>query len=109
MTPEEKTQMSGMQNDIKEIKEQFSDMREKVDKMYYALIGNELAQDGGLVQRIKDNEIEVVKMQKQIDALVKRHDRNALYLKIIWTMVGTIGTGACIGLFNLLSKLFLKK
>lgn len=73
-----------MQNDLK-------DVREKVDKMFYALMGNDLTNDGGLIKRIIELEEENLKLRKEMQDMRLDATKAGLYIKIIWGMAGALG------------------
>jgi hypothetical protein len=84
MTPEK--QMEIMQQDIHDIKK-------NVDEIKNVLVGNQLANDGGLIKRISDLEKEMVAMKK-----------NTMYLNLLWAALGVIGTAVIMFLFNKIFK-----
>jgi hypothetical protein len=57
------------------------DMKGKVDKMYFALMGNELARDGGLVGRIE-------KVEATVEKLEKAALKFAIHQRIMWSCLG---------------------
>ena len=84
MTPEK--QMEIMQQDLHDIKK-------NVDEIKNVLVGNQLANDGGLIKRISDLEKEMVAMKK-----------NTMYLNLLWAALGVIGTAVIMFLFNKIFK-----
>lgn len=84
--------------------QKMNDLKNKVDKIYVALLGSELAKDGGLIQRVLDAEAEIL-ILKRDDATQKLNDtKTALYVKIIWGMGGMIVTSLIAYVLNHLSK-----
>jgi hypothetical protein len=83
----------------------------KIEKVYFALVGNELARDGGLVKRIFDMEDEHLRFQLQIRALEekiskqeaaflqetakleKRLDKSEVKARLLYTAIGLIAAG----------------
>lgn len=64
----------------------------KVDKMYFALLGNELTRDGGLVGRINKLEEVTNKLDEDIEALTKKNLVMQVYQRIMWAAIGgTVG------------------
>ena len=84
MTPVQ--QMEIMQQDLHDIKK-------NVDEIKNVLVGNQLANDGGLIKRISDLEKEMVAMKK-----------NTMYLNLLWAALGVIGTAVIMFLFNKIFK-----
>lgn len=79
-------QMEIMQQDIHDIKK-------NVDEIKNVLVGNQLANDGGLIKRISDLEKEMVAIKK-----------NTMYLNLLWAALGVIGTAVIMFLFNKIFK-----
>jgi len=70
--------------DIQQLKDQVRDLTEKVCDVHYALIGNALAKDGGLIQRVIDCEKEAETLHDRIDSIERKNIKGELYLKWIW-------------------------
>lgn len=87
MNDEEKRQFTTMQNDIEQIKMIVKNQDLKVDKMYYALMGNEIAKDGGLVGRIQTLEKENEELREELEAFKTDKAKSDLYIKWIWALV----------------------
>lgn len=66
------------------------DMKGKVDKMFYALMGNEIAKDGGLVKRIERLEEAFEKQEETLEALSEKNSKIEIYQKILWTSLGFV-------------------
>lgn len=63
---------------------------EKLDNIYYALQGNSLTKDGGLVQRVADLEDEKVKLTDRIEIIEKKAIRSSVQLGLMWASWLTI-------------------
>lgn len=72
---------------------QFSDMGEKLDQMYYALLGNELTKDGGLIGRIIQLEKDVAVLEQKTETLERERNKSDIYVNILWAAGGVICTG----------------
>lgn len=79
-------QMEVMQQDIHDIKK-------NVDEIKNVLVGNQLANDGGLIKRISELEREMLAMKK-----------NTMYLNLLWAALGVICTAVIMFLFNSIFK-----
>lgn len=86
-----------MQQDIQQIKE-------KVDKLFTALMGSEVTEDGGLVGRVKELEQENHSLHEKITQIENANTKSELYIKIIWALCGTIGSGIFFYVLNLIFK-----
>lgn len=73
--------------------EDFATMRQQVNEMYTALIGNKITQDGGLVKRLGQAEIRLDKVEK-IGAKLGWH------FKAMYATVGFVAAG----IWQLLTK-----
>jgi tetrahydromethanopterin S-methyltransferase subunit G len=82
MTEIEKSEFSQLKQCVSETAVTIEELNKKTDRIYYALVGNDLTRDGGLVQQIKDmnsrqDEFEkevttkLEKYQEQLDSLTK--------------------------------------
>lgn len=72
-----------MQKDIHEIKQ-------KVDQVFNALLGNQLTQDGGLVGRIMDLEKENSDLRKKIEDIESKGAKSDIKMNIIWAVGGVL-------------------
>jgi hypothetical protein len=89
---------------IQDLKDEMVDMKAKLDELYFALIGNRVTMDGGLVRRVEDTEKEIRKLRDKIDALERINIKSALYVKILWACGGTIAGGAFYEILQLIFK-----
>lgn len=78
---------------IVSLREEMGDIKEKVNELYYALIGNKVTMDGGLVRRMEESEKEIRSLRKRVDELSVTNVRLAKYEKIIWGCVGAVASG----------------
>ena len=83
--------------DIEQIQTDMKDMKGKVDKMFYALMGNEIAKDGGLVARIEH-------LETSVENLEKASIKLAIYQRIMWTALGATSGIVFTYLVQLLKK-----
>ena len=94
-------------NEISEIKKDVSEIKQKTEQMFYALMGNELSKDGGLVKRIVDNEVEAEKLSLRIDSLAERIDiqdfetkKKNIHLTLVWSLSSVIITALILKLID---------
>lgn len=80
--------------------EDFHRMKLQVDKMYTALIGNEITQDGGLVGQIKNIDHRQNKLDERMGKMEKTIIKMAVYIKLFWASIGSTATAV----FSLIIK-----
>lgn len=82
-----------MENEIsrEDLKRQLDIIGEKVGLMYYALMGNDLTKDGGLIRRIDDIEEDILLHEKKFEAVfdgIKNNndkiDKKNFYVNLLW-------------------------
>lgn len=78
--------------DVFLLKNEFVEMKDKFDEVYYALVGNKLTNDGGLVKRIGENETEIEEIRSRIEDMEKKNVKSELYVKILWGTGGFIAS-----------------
>lgn len=105
MNDEEKRQFSHMQTDIEQIKIHMSSLGTKVDKMYLALMGSEIAKDGGLVGRIEDLERDVHDIKDQLTDIKADASKNRWHVNVMWGASGAV----IMALFSLFLSYIFKK
>jgi hypothetical protein len=90
MSPEEKTQFVSMQKDIHDIKKKVDGMGGNLEKVLGALMGNDLAKDGGLIARITELEEQNEEILKELETIKSDRAKTEWYLKLLWTASGFI-------------------
>lgn len=89
------------------------EMAKKVDKIYFALMGSDITQDGGLVKRVIEMELEQIELRRDIekwkdayeeklDVVIATQTKMRIYISLLWTAAGIIIGGI---LATLISKL----
>lgn len=68
--------MEDFQKDIVHIKQ-------KINQLYVALVGDDISKDGGLVERINE-------LEKLVEIVEKRSIRTAMYVKWLWGTGGAV-------------------
>ena len=86
----EQLQVAVTQNDIRAIRKEVETVAEKVNDVHQALIGNSLAKDGGIVQRLHDCERDVEFLRTKVIDIEKNNVKAGVYMKVIWGMAGII-------------------
>lgn len=92
-------------HEISEIKTSVAEIKEKTHQLYFALMGNELTKDGGLIAMILKVEVDALHLSDKIQIIENREDRKNFYISVIWAFAGTIFGG----ILTALITYFLKK
>jgi hypothetical protein len=66
--------------------EDFATMRQQVNEMYTALIGNKIAKDGGMAGRL-------TKVETRLESVEKVGARIAWHFKVMYVTVGFVAAG----------------
>lgn len=94
-----------MQTDIDQIKITVNSLVNKVDQMYFALMGNQIAQDGGLVGRIKELETDVHDIKEQLVEIKADASKSRWHVHVMWGASGAV----IMALFSLFLSYIFKK
>jgi hypothetical protein len=90
--------------ELQQLRTDMKDMKGKVDKMFYALMGNEIAKDGGLVGRIEHLETVFEKMEEKVDKLSETNIKMQVYQRIMWTSIGFVAASIFSYVLSLIFK-----
>lgn len=91
---EDRFQVVTTQKDIRDIKKEVADLSNKLADVHTAIIGSPLAKDGGMVQRLADNEDAVSNLNKRLDNLELGLKQKEFYVRVIWGLISfVIGSG----------------
>jgi len=77
-----------MGDQMDEFKRQLEDVSSKVSMMFYALMGNDLTKDGGLIRRIDEIEHRLVETDKKILKIAQQQEKSRIYVNLIWAAAG---------------------
>jgi hypothetical protein len=77
--------------ELQQLREDLHIIKEKVDRLYLAFVGNDLTQDGGVVKRVSDLEEDVALLKEHYDESSKKDFKILFYLRIVWILVGGLG------------------
>lgn len=105
MNDQEKVQFTHMQTDIEQIKISMANQSNKVDKMYLALMGSDIARDGGLVGRIEDLEKGFHEIKDQLIDIKADANKNRWHVNVMWGASGAV----IMALFSLFLSYIFKK
>jgi hypothetical protein len=90
--------------DIYDLHAELGELKAQIEQLSVALVGSRIGKDGGLVERINKNETRINELEKKVVSVEKRNDKTDMYVKIIWTLSGSIATGLFMYLLKLIFK-----
>jgi small-conductance mechanosensitive channel len=77
---------------VSQLKETVNGVKDKLNNLISALLGNDITQDGGLVRRVINTEITIKAQDSKMDKLEKKLDTANIYVRIMWVCVGAVGS-----------------
>jgi hypothetical protein len=81
-----------LDQDITAIKNNLSAFGMKLEMVYAALVGNEIAKDGGLVADIAGQQRQISRLKERIEKVEKNETRKHVYINILWAVAGVVAT-----------------
>lgn len=110
---EERYQVVAAQKDIRDIKNEVAVLSSKFDSLHTAIVGSQLAKDGGMVQRLVDLELELKNLELEMKTLKTQveeadlnNQQNQFYIRIIWALASVIATTIFIELVRYFSPIY---
>ena len=96
-----------MENEVefKRLERAVDDIRETLNQVHVAIVGSELAGDGGMAKRLKDAEAKLEELEIKIFATEKKQIRYNIYTVIMWICIGAV----TMGVFMYALPIFFKK
>ena len=96
-----------MEQQEKDLQKDMHEVKLKVSEMYYALMGNPLSKDGGLIgridrieKRLENNDDRMDKQEKRIDKQDEKQSIITVYQKVAYIIGGAIGSAILNYIFN---------
>lgn len=81
---------------MQQVKADVHEMGKKVDKIFTALTGSDMMNDGGLIGRVYRMEKGQRKLEEELEELKRKNIKLAIYQRITWSLAGG-GLTAIIG------------
>jgi hypothetical protein len=105
MSPDEKKEFSVMQGDIKQIKGNLTQLATNMDKVYFALMGNEITgKDQSLIGRVEKIEEDIQQLKTRMEEITSEAGKSKIYLNLVWIAAGAIGMGILTRILALIFK-----
>ena len=93
-----------LEQDINAIKNNLSAFGMKLEMVYAALVGNEIAKDGGIVADIMHQREQIKELAERVQKVEERESKRQVYVRIIYACVAMIVTLVGTYIFNHLFK-----
>ena len=93
-----------LEQDINAIKNNLSAFGMKLEMVYAALVGNEIAKDGGIVADIMHQRDQIKELAERVQKVEERESKRQVYVRIIYACVAMIVTLVGTYIFNHLFK-----
>lgn len=77
-----------MKSDLRGMGSKVESMEEKVDKMFHAMMGSDLLQDGGLIRTVIDLKTENKELKARIDKIESNREKTKIYINLLWLSAG---------------------
>lgn len=98
-----------MENDLrvefKRLEKTVDDIKDTLNQVHGAIVGNELSGDGGMAQRLKDAEEKLDLLESRLFNAEKKQIKYNIYTIIMWVCIG----GVAMAIFNYIVTLFFKR
>lgn len=79
-----------MRSELKSLKERFNEIKEILNEVHSAIIGNPLTKDGGMAARLIMAEEELERLKVTVSEIDKKQIKYNLYTRLMWVMGGAI-------------------
>lgn len=110
-----KQEMDNLKREVSDVGEKFDELSENVkgmadtvNEISFALMGNKFTKDGGIIGKIIQMDAEIKlnykTLEGRVEALEKKENRNDVYVKILWTVVGAVGMSVLYMVLNIIFK-----
>lgn len=67
---------------------EFTSLKKRVDQIYYALVGNEIGQDRGLVGRQDRSDKRLADLEIEMAAVKNKNIKSNTMLNVLWVCLG---------------------
>lgn len=98
----ENTELRG---EFRRLEKTVDEIKETLTQVHGALVGNELAGDGGMAKRLRDAESKLEELENRLLTAEKKQIKYNVYIVIMWVCLGAVA----MGIFNYIVTLFFKK
>lgn len=82
--------MEQMRNELRLLEKEFGEIKEILNEVHSAIIGNPLTKDGGIVARLLTAEQQLEKLEVRVNEADKKQIKYNVYTKLMWVLAGGI-------------------
>ena len=106
MTENQQIEFNKLKTEVENSAKLLTDVHQKTERIFYALIGNDLSKDGGLVKQIEDMKIREDASKKEIHSRLEKLEN--IFMRWNGVAFGFLISGGVIGyLLNIIISKYL--
>lgn len=83
-------ELEQMRNELRLLEKEFSEIKEILNEVHTAIIGNPLTKDGGMIARLVTAEQQLEKLELRVNDAEKKQIKYNVYTKLMWLLSGGI-------------------
>jgi hypothetical protein len=76
--------------ELRTLRDDVSQIKNKVGKLFTALLGDDITKNGGLVQRLNNAESNVEELSERINNIEKKNIKVSVYVGLLWAAAGGV-------------------
>lgn len=93
-----------MENDLRILEREVSDMKKKLNEIHGAIVGNPLTKDGGITQRLLEAEERITQFEQRLEVAEKKQIKYNVYTVVMWTSLGGVAMAIFLYVIDLIIK-----
>lgn len=93
---------------VDELSENVKGISETVNEISFALMGNKFTKDGGIIGKMIQMDSHLISIEKRVELLEKATGKKDAQDKIMWTIVGAVGSSVLYLIINFIISLIKK-
>lgn len=76
--------------EFRTLESKVSDIKNTLDQVHGAIIGNPLSKDGGMAERLHSAEEKLIELEERLEAAEKKQIKYNVYTVIMWACIGAV-------------------
>lgn len=93
-----------MENDLRTLEREVSEMKKKLTEIHGAIVGNPLTKDGGITQRLLEAEEKINQLEQRVEVAEKKQIKYNIYTIIMWSSLGGVAMAIFLYVVDLIIK-----